>query len=127
MGFLQFYQGLLQVFGFLAQIGFSLTLVTNGTRLTAEQVERLKALPINISLSLDTLDRERYRGIRGADQLPFVLNGVNQLADFLDQRLSRDVEKSRLSQAMQLDLSLAPGGLCLSVDYQAAGHLFRHL
>ncbi|RGP40752.1 Single-stranded-DNA-specific exonuclease RecJ [Altererythrobacter insulae] len=36
---------------------------------------------------------------------------INALADYLDQRLSRDVEKARLSQAMQLDLSLAPGGL----------------
>lgn len=36
---------------------------------------------------------------------------INALADYLDQRLSRDVEKARLNQAMQLDLALAPGGL----------------
>ncbi|MBO6945856.1 single-stranded-DNA-specific exonuclease RecJ [Altererythrobacter sp.] len=36
---------------------------------------------------------------------------IDALADYLDQRLSRDVEKARLNQAMQLDLSLAPGGL----------------
>jgi single-stranded-DNA-specific exonuclease len=32
-------------------------------------------------------------------------------SQFLDTRLARDVESARLSQAMQLDLSLAPGGL----------------
>ena len=32
-------------------------------------------------------------------------------SEFLDTRLARDVERARLSQAMQLDLSLAPGGL----------------
>ena len=32
-------------------------------------------------------------------------------SEFLDTRLARDVESARLSQAMQLDLSLAPGGL----------------
>ncbi len=73
---------ILEILDDLAQIGFSLTLVTNGTRLTAERVERLAALPINISISLDTLDRECYQRIRGADQLPLVLNGVKQLADF---------------------------------------------
>jgi single-stranded-DNA-specific exonuclease len=36
---------------------------------------------------------------------------INALADYLDERLSRDVEKARLNQAMQLDLALAPGGL----------------
>ena len=30
---------------------------------------------------------------------------------FLDERLARDVERARLNQQMQLDLSLAPGGL----------------
>ncbi len=32
-------------------------------------------------------------------------------AEFLDTRLAKDVERARLSQRMQLDLSVAPGGL----------------
>jgi len=32
-------------------------------------------------------------------------------ADFLDARLARDVERARVNQTMQLDLSIAPGGL----------------
>jgi single-stranded-DNA-specific exonuclease len=36
---------------------------------------------------------------------------LNDFADFLDQRLARDVIKAQASQSMQLDLSVAPGGL----------------
>ncbi len=66
----------------LAEIGFGLTLITNGTRFTRELVARLARLPINLSVSLDTLDRARYQRIRGADQLPQVLAGVDLLSEF---------------------------------------------
>ncbi len=66
----------------LAEIGFGLTLITNGTRLTPKLVARLALLPVNISVSLDTLDRDRYRLIRGADQLRLVLAGIELLDDF---------------------------------------------
>ena len=44
-------------------------------------------------------------------------------AEFLDQRLARDVEHARTEQVMQLDLSLAPGGLTpeLVETLEAAG------
>lgn len=66
----------------LSTIGFHLTLITNGTKITASLVERLSRLPLAISVSLDTLDRERYRQIRGADQLDQVLEGITLLKDF---------------------------------------------
>lgn len=66
----------------LHEIGFNLTLITNGTRFTPSLVSRLARLPLNLSVSLDTLDRARYRQIRGADQLPLVLRGIDLLADF---------------------------------------------
>ncbi len=37
--------------------------------------------------------------------------GAERLADWLDERLARDVAAARLSQSLLLDLSLAPGGL----------------
>ncbi|MEP3421125.1 MAG: single-stranded-DNA-specific exonuclease RecJ [Erythrobacter sp.] len=41
-----------------------------------------------------------------------IANGkLAEFAEFLDTRLARDVERARLSQSMQLDLSLSPGGL----------------
>ncbi len=66
----------------LAAIGFALTLITNGTRLTPDLVAALACLKVGVSVSLDTLDRERYRQIRGADQLDQVLKGIELLADF---------------------------------------------
>ncbi|GJL54900.1 MAG: hypothetical protein NPIRA02_20320 [Nitrospirales bacterium] len=66
----------------LAEIGFGLTLITNGTKLTSDRISRLADLPLNISVSLDTLDRNLYKQIRGADQLGLVLHGIDALADY---------------------------------------------
>lgn len=66
----------------LSAIGFHLTLITNGTKITPQLVERLSRLPVAISVSLETLDREQYRQIRGADQLEHVLEGITLLKTF---------------------------------------------
>lgn len=66
----------------MAELGFGLTLITNGTRFTPALVARLNTLPLNISVSLDTLDRDRYRRIRGTDQLRQVVAGIDQLEKF---------------------------------------------
>jgi MoaA/NifB/PqqE/SkfB family radical SAM enzyme len=63
-------------------LGFGLTLITNGTKFTPPLVRRLASLSLNLSVSLDTLDRDRYRTIRGADQLADVLAGLDLLRDF---------------------------------------------
>ncbi len=70
---------LLAVLHDLRQLGFAITLVTNGTRLKRRVVDVLTDLEVSVSVSLDTLDRERYRAIRGADQLPLVLAGIERL------------------------------------------------
>ena len=48
---------------------------------------------------------------------------LDDFADFLDDRLSRDVERALAGQSMQLDLALAPGGLTphLVETLEAAG------
>jgi len=66
----------------LAAIGFSMSLVTNGMRFTSELVARLAKLPVSISVSLDSLNPETYHAIRGRDQLPRVLKGLEHLADY---------------------------------------------
>jgi MoaA/NifB/PqqE/SkfB family radical SAM enzyme len=66
----------------LVQIGFVVTVITNGTKLTADLVERLDRLSVSLSISLDTLDRARYLRIRGADQLPQVLAGLDLLRQY---------------------------------------------
>ena len=66
----------------LAEIGYWLGLVTNGTLLKPSLIKRLAQLPLSISISLDSLNRDRYHSIRGADQLPQVLDGIKSLENF---------------------------------------------
>jgi MoaA/NifB/PqqE/SkfB family radical SAM enzyme len=75
-------QDLADILEDLSAIGLRLTLITNGTRLTEALIRRLSQLPLAISISLDTLDRTRYRQIRGADQLPQVLAGIGLLSQY---------------------------------------------
>ena len=66
----------------LSAIGLTISLITNGTKLTSSLLTRLAQHSINISISLDTLDRQRYRQIRGADQLPLVIKGIELLDEY---------------------------------------------
>ncbi len=73
---------LLEILEDLSGLGLHLTLITNGTKFTTQLVERLGRLPVAVSVSLDTLDRVKYRQIRGADQLAQVQEGIALLKDF---------------------------------------------
>ena len=66
----------------LSSIGLTISLITNGTKFTPDLLGRFAKHPISLSISLDTLDRQRYRTIRGADQLPLVLKGIELLNDY---------------------------------------------
>ena len=63
----------------LVEIGFHPTLITNGTKLTSHLVQHFDDLSVSLSISLDTLDRNKYERIRGADQLHAVLAGLDLL------------------------------------------------
>lgn len=66
----------------LVQIGFHITLITNGTRLMPSLVKEFDDLAVSLSISLDTLDPIRYERIRGADQLDQVLAGLDLLEEY---------------------------------------------
>lgn len=66
----------------LVEIGFHLTLITNGTKLTSHLVRQFDDLSVPLSISLDTLDRNKYERIRGADQLGHVFAGLDLLYDY---------------------------------------------
>ncbi len=70
----------------LSGLGFHLTLITNGTKLVPALVDRLRRIPLAISVSLDTLDRDRYRHIRGADQFAEVMEGIELLSSYPHQK-----------------------------------------
>jgi MoaA/NifB/PqqE/SkfB family radical SAM enzyme len=131
----------------LCALGFGLSLITNGSKLTPELVERLAQLPMNISVSLDTLDRERYRRIRGADLLPDVLAGIGRLASFLHPKFLTCIvgEANRDEAPAVVRFARAKGfmpvvgayhwdierygrvDLTLQYERQAAAALFKHL
>lgn len=73
---------LVEILEDLVGIGFQVTVITNGTKLTTDLVRRLDRLSVSLSISLDTLDRTRYLQIRGGDQLPQVLAGLNLLRQY---------------------------------------------
>lgn len=73
---------LLDVLEDFRDIGFRLALITNGTLFNENRIERLAKIEAAISVSLDTLDRTRYRQIRGADQLRRVLTGIDLLESY---------------------------------------------
>ena len=73
---------LVDILSDLSSLGLQVTVITNGTRLTTDLVARFASLRLPLSVSLDTLDRTRYRQIRGADQLPQVLAGLGLLAQY---------------------------------------------
>lgn len=54
-------------------------MITNGTKLTSQLVQQFNDLSVSLSISLDTLDRNKYERIRGADQLQAVLAGLDLL------------------------------------------------
>ncbi|MGQ0696212.1 MAG: radical SAM protein [Nitrospiraceae bacterium] len=66
----------------LVRIGFHATLITNGTKLTANLVQRFDDLSVSMAISLDTLNRARYEQIRGADQLEQVFVGLELLQHY---------------------------------------------
>ena len=66
----------------LHDMGFHLTVITNGTRLTAPLVQQFDDLGSSLSISLDTLDPATYERIRGADQLDAVLAGLDHLQHY---------------------------------------------
>ena len=70
----------------LGGIGFFITLITNGTKFTRPLLTRMARQRVTISVSLDTLDRERYRQIRGADQLDQVREGIVLLREYPHQK-----------------------------------------
>jgi len=72
-------RGLPDILQDLVEIGFHLTLITNGTKLTARLVQQFEDLSVSLSISLDTLDRSKYERIRGADQLDEVFAGIDLL------------------------------------------------
>ncbi len=56
------------------------TVITNGVFLTYELAEQLASRHCNLTLSIDSLEREKYAYLRGSDDLPKVLDNIERIA-----------------------------------------------
>jgi MoaA/NifB/PqqE/SkfB family radical SAM enzyme len=108
------------VIALLDRLGLLFTFNTNGTAITdggLEALTRARGL-LQVAMSLDSLDRERYRLLRGRDQLPAALAGLERLrAARLPAPLKLNVAMSRHNEAEApalLDFARARG-LFLSI------------
>jgi len=73
---------IVDVLTLLDEMGFLLTITTNGTLLSgpvAEKLNHLKGL-VQLAVSLDSLDRELYAKLCGVDMLPVVLRNLGSLS-----------------------------------------------
>jgi len=94
--------GLVSILQDLVQIGFHITLITNGTRLTSNLVEALNKLKVSLSIGLDTHDPIKYARIRGADQLDHVLAGLELLRGYQSHPSRRLLAASK-GRALQMN------------------------
>lgn len=69
-------EDLFDVIDLIKSMKFRVGLVTNGTLLDEETAKKLSERRVTLEVSLDTLDREKYKQIRGVDMLDTVLGNI---------------------------------------------------
>ncbi len=80
------------------------TLTTNGILLAAQAEKLLAAGVDGINVSLDTMDRERYREITGSDGLGQVLEGLDAVAGKATVKVNAVLSPGRQEDAVALAL-----------------------
>ncbi|KYC44862.1 MAG: molybdenum cofactor biosynthesis protein A [Candidatus Methanofastidiosum methylothiophilum] len=97
---------ILQIIELLIVLGFNPTLITNGLLLNENNINKLSDLKCNVSISLDTLDRERYKKIRGVDKLPLLLNIIEQCSKIKNKKgmwhINATISKVNYDEALDI-------------------------
>ncbi len=75
-----------EITGILNELDFDINVITNGILLNENALKRLDRLNtrgrITVTVSLDTLDRKKYKRIRGVDKLDTVVENIRKLAKY---------------------------------------------
>jgi MoaA/NifB/PqqE/SkfB family radical SAM enzyme len=75
-----------EIFEFCNNVKLPFTITTNGRLLSAKNIERLLKLnPLNINISLDSLENNVYREIRGVSFLESVKSNIDYLMKYINQ------------------------------------------
>jgi len=70
---------LLEILHGISPLSVRTTIVTNGLLCKPEFVDQLQALQVHLVVSIDTLDRARWRWVRGTDRMDAVLRNVDYI------------------------------------------------
>jgi len=86
-----------EIVALLDRLGLLFTFNTNGTAIADAGLAALAGARglLQVALSLDSLDRERYRMLRGRDQLPLALAGLER------------IRSARLSASLKLNFAMS--------------------
>ena len=96
---------ILELVAYAKQIGFEHQVMTTNGALLGRKAEQLFKNGLSrVNLSIDTLDRQRFKEITQRDALPDVLDGLNQVLGLSAQttKLNTVVTQSNLSDAMSV-------------------------
>lgn len=77
---------IIQIIELLIGYGLNPTLITNGLLLNEKIANRIAELKCNVSISLDTLDKQRYMKIRGVDKLPLLLDNIENCSKIINKK-----------------------------------------
>ena len=81
-----------KIFEFCKVEGFNYSLTTNGFLLDSRNIKKLVDLNIsNINISLDSLNRNTYRKIRGIDRLATVKENIENLLSYIKNSSSSTI------------------------------------
>lgn len=62
------------------------TIITNGVLLTRDIAEQIAQRDCNLAISIDSLERERYAYLRGADNLEKVMKNIDLISEITDRK-----------------------------------------
>jgi MoaA/NifB/PqqE/SkfB family radical SAM enzyme len=75
-----------EIMDMFERIGFIYSLTSNGILLSEEKIEELnKRKPNSLMISLDSLDREKYKFLRGVDGLEKIIRNIELLKEKLNK------------------------------------------
>ncbi len=77
---------IIQVVDIFIKYAIKPTVITNGVLLTRELAQQLAQRRCNLTISLDSLEKEKYAYLRGSDDLEKVLENIDSISDITQRR-----------------------------------------
>lgn len=112
-------KSLWNIVAFASSLGIKVTLMTNGTLITRKDVPIIKRSGLKyVNLSLDSLNPEVYKKIRGKDMVKTALRGINVLKECggISMNINTVITKYNLDEIPELAKFANKNGLTISLN-----------